>query len=167
MSKTSKIFLGIAGVLVLVSLLAYAALTMWRSGAPGHDLPAQIEGLELEAEFTGADALAAVERSHLGQLQTPDEITIGHYEEGLSVWITEYKKPETATREAARMERAIKKFARGFSAPDKIHMDGQIVYKTLYQGRFQYFWSKDRFLIYVASGPLDQNHVAELIEELP
>ena len=167
MKRNWKRFISIIGIMVVVLLLVYAGLRLRPTPAPEQRLPSDISGLQLEREYSGKEAQSIVKRSHLGSLKRPEETSIGYYQEGLAVWLSEYRESEAASREAERMSEAIEKFARGFSAPQKVVIDGQNVYRTLYQGRFQYFWSKGRFLVYVDSGPLGQDDLVDLVRKLP
>lgn len=166
MEKHRKAIVALSVILIFLVILAYWGPGLMESRFPQEHLPKEVEGLELESELEGNDAMAMVRKTHLGQLKEAKGAIIGFYQEELSIWITEYDNQKFALKETERMAGAIKKIAGGFTPPARTKLAGQNVYRTRSGNIYHYFWVKDNCILYIVPGPLSSPEIGRLILEL-
>lgn len=170
MDRRTRIGLFLSVVVLALVAFLYSSLPqasfVSRDRTPEAYLFDEVSGFKLEREVTGTEALAAVKASHMGSLKTPSDTAIGYYQEGLTIWVSKYKSAKTANRETNRMVDAISRFGRGFRPPEKLTINDVGVFRTYFGDSFQYFWSKEGFIIYVIPGLLGEDEVKALVGKI-
>ncbi len=129
-------------------------------------LPSKVDELVLRRIVAGEEAVATAVRSHQGKVKNADNMIIGYYDGGLSIWITEYSDSSTCGEETIKMIDAMKKFEEGFEKIESNKIKDVQVYTTEPGGGRQYFWAQNRFMVYVVPGELSEGKSRELISEL-
>lgn len=126
-----------------------------------------ISGYKLNKSIVGTSAFEDMKESHLGKLSAPEDAVVGYYEEGLTIWISEYKSKKEAAKENDRMASAIKSGGQKFGDLEHLRINGCLVYRLNVKNAHHYFWSFNEFIVYVVAGPLSDSYIkGELVPDV-
>jgi len=126
-----------------------------------------ISGYKLNNSIVGTSAFEDMKKSHIGKLNAPEDAVVGYYEEGLTIWISEYKNTKEAVKENDRMVAAIKSGGQKFGELKSLSIKSCRVYRLNVKNIYHYFWSIDEFIVYVIAGPLSDSYIKdELVPDI-
>lgn len=129
-------------------------------------LPNQIEGAKPIRIVQGEKALSQTQTAHREDITHVEEVVIGFYPEGTTIWISRYSSSATAKRETKKMTQAMKRFGQGFEKQQTLNISSQTVYQISPQGKLQYFWCQNNFMIYVAPESISQDSTKKIIKTM-
>jgi len=158
-------------ITLLFSIIVFLAVVFWifslfvPKGLQSF-LPSEVDGLMLHGVAGKDESMATTVRSHQGEIKDVDDMVIGYYDGGLSIWITEYSDSNITSKETIKMIDAMKRFEEGFEKIESTKIKDVRVYITEPGGERQYFWAQNKFMIYVIPGKLTEGKSRELVSEL-
>jgi len=129
-------------------------------------LPSEVDGLMLHRVAGKDEAMATTVRSHRGEIKDVDDMVIGYYDGGLSIWVTKYSNSQISYNETIKMIDAMKRFEEGFEEIKSTRIKDVEVYVTEPGGEKQYFWSQGKLMVYIIPGALSESESRELISDL-
>jgi|GEM_PF-6506349 len=124
-------------------------------------LKENISDYKLNESIVGTSAFQEIKKSHIGKLKAPEDAVIGYYEEGLTIWISEYVDKEESANETDRMASAIKSGHNKFGTLRTINIDNRKVYRLNVKNTYHYFWRVNEFIIYIVAGPLGDSYIRD------
>lgn len=129
-------------------------------------VPGKVFDFSLTNVVKGKEAIKAAKRLHRGEIKNVKDMAIGYYEEGLSIWFTEYPSIEIAKEETLKMAEAMERFGQGFENIEELEIEGLVVYETFPGGKEQFFWAQNKLMIYIIPGDLIKSQSKTLISKL-
>ncbi len=158
-------------ITLLFSIIVFLAVVFWifslfvPKGLQSF-LPSEVDGLMLHRVAGKDESMATTVRSHQGEIKDVDDMVIGYYDGGLSIWITKYSESKVVNKETLKMIEAMKKFGEGFEKLGSVNIKGVKIYITFPGGVKQYFWSQGKLMVYMIPGTLSESMSRELISDL-
>lgn len=139
-----------AGLLILVVLLGYAALSGATSAAPA-DLPASIAGLALDSATRGADAVASVTQLH-GKAFDVVSGAEGQYGGGqVTIWSAQARDATAAAGLVSAMHGRIAEGNSPFEPLADRQDGGRTVYALDGMGQKHFYFQSARQVVWVAA----------------